>query len=135
MPTIKAAHLDPECRHDAVLLFDVTNGNPNGDPDAGNQPRVNPLDLRGLVTDVAIKRKVRNFIQASRPADNDNDDASAKNARYKVYVEEHAALNGRQGGHIPRSICPQKRRTLRSSWRHSTGCARTSSMCACSEPS
>ena len=64
MPTIKAAHLDPECRHDAVLLFDVTNGNPNGDPDAGNQPRVNPLDLRGLVTDVAIKRKVRNFIQS-----------------------------------------------------------------------
>jgi CRISPR-associated protein Csd2 len=95
VPTTKAARLDPERRHDAVLLFDVTNGNPNGDPDAGNQPRINPLDLRGLVTDVAIKRKVRNFIQASRPADNDNDDASAKNARYKVYVEEHAALNSR----------------------------------------
>jgi CRISPR-associated protein Csd2 len=90
-----AAHLDPAKRHDAVLLFDCTNGNPNGDPDAGNQPRVNPIDLRGLVTDVSLKRKVRNFIVASRPADNESDDPSAENARYKIYVEEHAALNSR----------------------------------------
>lgn len=90
-----AAHLDPAKRHDAVLLFDCTNGNPNGDPDAGNQPRVNPVDLHGLVTDVALKRKVRNFIAASRPADSDSDDPAAKNARYKIYVEEHAALNSR----------------------------------------
>lgn len=89
------AHLDPARRHDAVLLFDVTNGNPNGDPDAGNQPRVNPLDMRGLVTDVAIKRKIRNYISAARPSDSSEDDPSASNARFKVYVEEGVALNGR----------------------------------------
>lgn len=89
------ARLDPARRHDAVLLFDVTNGNPNGDPDSGNQPRVNPLDMRGLVTDVAIKRKVRNYICAAKPADSANDDQAAENARYKIYVEEGVALNGR----------------------------------------
>lgn len=89
------ARLDPSRRHDAVLLFDVVNGNPNGDPDAGNQPRVNPLDMRGLVTDVAIKRKIRNYITAARPADSRNDDQAAENARYKIYVEEGVALNGR----------------------------------------
>ena len=49
-------------RHDFVLLFDVTDGNPNGDPDAGNLPRVDPETMQGLVTDVCIKRKVRNFV-------------------------------------------------------------------------
>jgi CRISPR-associated protein Csd2 len=89
------ARFDPNRRHDAVLLFDVVNGNPNGDPDAGNQPRVNPVDMRGLVTDVSIKRKIRNFVSASRPADSSDDDQGAANARYKVYVEEGVALNGR----------------------------------------
>ena len=88
-------HVDPRRRHDAVLLFDVTNGNPNGDPDAGNQPRVNPLDMRGLVTDVAIKRKIRNYIVAARPTDSSSDDQGTVNARYKVYVEEGVALNAR----------------------------------------
>ena len=94
-PTTREARLDPARRHDAVLLFDVTNGNPNGDPDAGNQPRVNPLDMRGLVTDVAIKRKIRNYISAARPADSSDDNQTASNARYKIYVEEGVALNGR----------------------------------------
>lgn len=49
-------------RHDIVLLFEVTNGNPNGDPDAGNMPRIEPNSNRGLVSDVCLKRKVRNFI-------------------------------------------------------------------------
>lgn len=49
-------------RHDFVLLFDVTDGNPNGDPDAGNLPRVDPETMQGLVTDVCMKRKVRNFV-------------------------------------------------------------------------
>lgn len=93
--TTTAAHLDPHRRHDAVLLFDVTNGNPNGDPDAGNQPRVNPLNMHGLVTDVAVKRKIRNFITAARPADSSQDDQGAAHARYKIYVEEGVALNGR----------------------------------------
>lgn len=93
--TAVSEHLDPGRRHDAVLLFDVTNGNPNGDPDAGNQPRVNPLDMRGLVTDVAIKRKIRNYIAAARPSDSSVDDPDQANARYKIYVEEAVALNGR----------------------------------------
>lgn len=49
-------------RYDFVLLFDVTDGNPNGDPDAGNMPRVDPETGHGLVTDVALKRKVRNYV-------------------------------------------------------------------------
>ncbi|MHB1731999.1 MAG: type I-C CRISPR-associated protein Cas7/Csd2 [Ferrimicrobium acidiphilum] len=90
-----APWLDPTKRHDAVLLFDVTNGNPNGDPDNDNQPRVNWQNNLGLVTDVAIKRKIRNYIAAARPADNGVDDPSANNARYKIYVEVQSALNGR----------------------------------------
>jgi CRISPR-associated protein Csd2 len=56
-------YTDPARRHDFVLLFDVTDGNPNGDPDAGNLPRVDPETMQGLVTDVCIKRKVRNYVQ------------------------------------------------------------------------
>jgi len=53
---------DVDKRHDFVFLFDVRDGNPNGDPDAGNLPRVDPENMEGLVTDVCIKRKVRNYI-------------------------------------------------------------------------
>ncbi len=93
--TTTTTYIDPARRHDAVLLFDVTNGNPNGDPDAGNQPRVNPLDMRGLVTDVAVKRKIRNYISAARPSDSSVDDPAQANAPFKIYVEEGVALNGR----------------------------------------
>ena len=55
--------LDPEVRHDFVHFFDVTNGNPNGDPDAGNAPRIDWETRHGLVTDVCLKRKVRNYAQ------------------------------------------------------------------------
>lgn len=51
-------------RYDFVLLFDVQDGNPNGDPDAGNMPRIDPQSLQGLVTDVCLKRKIRNAISA-----------------------------------------------------------------------
>lgn len=70
-------------RHDFVLLFDVTDGNPNGDPDAGNLPRVDPETMQGLVTDVCLKRKVRNFVAASQAGD----------GRNKIYVEHHGVLN------------------------------------------
>jgi len=56
------SHLDPRKRHDFVYLFDVVNGNPNGDPDAGNLPRFDPENTFGLVTDVCLKRKVRNYV-------------------------------------------------------------------------
>jgi CRISPR-associated protein Csd2 len=57
-----AAHLDPARKQDFVFLFDVRDGNPNGDPDAGGMPRVDPETQQGLVTDVAIKRKLRNMV-------------------------------------------------------------------------
>jgi len=60
------AHLDPERRHEFVLLYDVRNGNPNGDPDAGNLPRIDPETNHGLVTDVAIKRKIRDYVTMTR---------------------------------------------------------------------
>ncbi|MCG3125525.1 MAG: hypothetical protein CHACPFDD_00349 [Phycisphaerae bacterium] len=53
-------------RYEFLFLFDCENGNPNGDPDAGNSPRIDPQDMRGLVSDVAIKRRIRNYVQAAR---------------------------------------------------------------------
>ena len=53
-------------RYEFLFLFDCENGNPNGDPDAGNAPRVDPEDLHGLVSDVALKRRVRNYVQVAR---------------------------------------------------------------------
>ena len=50
-------------RYEFVILFDVENGNPNGDPDAGNMPRVDPETGLGLVTDVCLKRKIRNYVE------------------------------------------------------------------------
>lgn len=70
-------------RHDFVLFFDVTNGNPNGDPDAGNMPRLDPETSRGLVTDVCLKRKVRNWVELTRETQ----------PRYRIYVTEGAVLN------------------------------------------
>ena len=51
-------------RYEFVILFDVENGNPNGDPDAGNMPRVDPETGLGIVTDVCLKRKIRNYVEA-----------------------------------------------------------------------
>lgn len=59
-------------RHDIYLLFEVTNGNPNGDPDAGNMPRLEPNTNRGIVSDVCLKRKVRNYISEFAPERNGN---------------------------------------------------------------
>jgi CRISPR-associated protein Csd2 len=57
-------------RHDILMLLEVTNGNPNGDPDSGNMPRVDPVSSLGLISDVCLKRKVRNFVQLFSPARN-----------------------------------------------------------------
>jgi len=57
-------------RHDILMLFDVTNGNPNGDPDSGNMPRVDPVSSLGLVSDVCLKRKVRNYVELFPPQRN-----------------------------------------------------------------
>jgi CRISPR-associated protein Csd2 len=70
-------------RYDFVYLFDVANGNPNGDPDAGNLPRVDPETNQGLVTDVCLKRKVRNFVAMAKDG----------TAGYDIYMAERAILN------------------------------------------
>lgn len=69
-------------RYDFVLFFDVKDGNPNGDPDAGNLPRVDPETGHGLVTDVCIKRKIRNYVQLLKNCDD----------RFDIYVKEKAVL-------------------------------------------
>jgi CRISPR-associated protein Csd2 len=79
-------------RYDFIYLFDVKDGNPNGDPDAGNLPRIDPETGHGLVTDVCLKRKVRNFIQMVKAEAQDKD--ADRNAQgFDVYVREKAILN------------------------------------------
>jgi CRISPR-associated protein Csd2 len=74
-------------RYDFVLIFDVKDGNPNGDPDAGNLPRVDAETGQGLVTDVCLKRKVRNYIQLTKVDANGKPEES-----YGIYVKEKAVL-------------------------------------------
>jgi len=75
-------------RYDFVLLFDVINGNPNGDPDAGNSPRIDPETGYGLVTDVCLKRKIRNYICLAKGAFKGEPEPG-----YDIYVKEKAILN------------------------------------------
>ncbi len=70
-------------RHEFVLLFDVANGNPNGDPDAGNLPRLDPETNHGLVSDVSLKRKIRNYVEL----------AKGGTPGFNIYVQEGAILN------------------------------------------
>ena len=67
-------------RYEFMFLFDCENGNPNGDPDSGNAPRIDPQDLRGLVSDVAMKRRVRNYVQTKLGQD-------------AIFVQHATALN------------------------------------------
>lgn len=70
-------------RYDIAFLFDVTRGNPNGDPDAGNLPRLDPETNHGLVSDVSLKRKIRNFTELSK----------GDQPGYRIYVQEGSILN------------------------------------------
>jgi len=78
-------------RYDFVLVFDVKDGNPNGDPDAGNMPRLDAESGHGLVTDVSLKRKVRNFVGLVK--DQDQRDPVDGEKRFEIYVREKAVLN------------------------------------------
>jgi CRISPR-associated protein Csd2 len=78
-------HLDPTKKHDAVWIFDVKNGNPNGDPDSGNQPRQLAISGHGLVTDACLKRKVRNHI----------DTYYSHEEGYKTFVKDDTILNAK----------------------------------------
>lgn len=70
-------------RYEFVYLFDVSNGNPNGDPDAGNLPRLDPETNRGLVTDVALKRKIRNYVALEKEGE----------PGHAIYMQERSVLN------------------------------------------
>lgn len=70
-------------RYEFVVLFDVKNGNPNGDPDAGNMPRIDPETGCGLVTDVCLKRKIRNYVEMVK------EDATG----YRIYIKDNVPLN------------------------------------------
>lgn len=73
-------------RHEFVLLFDVKNGNPNGDPDAGNLPRIDPETGNGIVTDVCLKRKIRNYVELIKKGE----------TPFNIYVQEKAILTERR---------------------------------------
>lgn len=70
-------------RYEFVILFDVVNGNPNGDPDAGNMPRIDPETNTGIITDVCIKRKIRNYVEAAKEGV----------PGYRIYIKEDVPLN------------------------------------------
>ena len=70
-------------RYEFVIFFDVENGNPNGDPDAGNMPRIDPETGYGLVTDVCLKRKIRNYVETVKEAE----------PGYRIYVKDNVPLN------------------------------------------
>src|SRR5712691_3383594 len=72
--------------NDFLLLFEVTNGNPNGDPDAGNMPRIDPNTNRGIVSDVCLKRKVRNFITEFAPSRNGDSNG------YGIFIQSGPGL-------------------------------------------
>lgn len=70
-------------RYEFVILFDVENGNPNGDPDAGNMPRIDPETGYGLVTDVCMKRKIRNYVETAKEGE----------SGYRIYIKDSVPLN------------------------------------------
>ena len=70
-------------RYDFVILFDVENGNPNGDPDSGNMPRIDPETGYGLVTDVCLKRKIRNYVETVKEGE----------SGYRIYIKDNVPLN------------------------------------------
>ncbi|NLH15116.1 MAG: type I-C CRISPR-associated protein Cas7/Csd2 [Phycisphaerae bacterium] len=74
-------------RYEFAYLFDVENGNPNGDPDAGNMPRIDPETNYGIITDVCLKRKVRNFVEMAKD----------RKKPFDIYVQEKAILTVKQG--------------------------------------
>ncbi|MDR3638620.1 MAG: type I-C CRISPR-associated protein Cas7/Csd2 [Isosphaeraceae bacterium] len=87
-------------RYDLVYLFEITDGNPNGDPDAGNLPRIDPETGQGLVTDVCLKRKIRNFVGLSH----------GEQPPYEIYVKEKAVLNQQhERAYVAEKLDPKKR--------------------------
>jgi CRISPR-associated protein Csd2 len=82
-------------RYEFVLLYDVENGNPNGDPDAGNLPRVDVETNYGIVTDVCLKRKIRNYVEMFKGRDDG----------FEIYIREGAALKTKQESKTKEAMC------------------------------
>lgn len=139
-------------RYDFVLLFDVKDGNPNGDPDAGNLPRLDAETGNGLVTDVCLKRKVRNYVAITK--DQAEREPQPGEQRFEIYVREKAILNQQHqraysalkldaepDGDSETAAADKKVRKQKSakavammSSRRAIGCARTSTTCEPSAP-
>ena len=83
-------------RYDFVLFFDVENGNPNGDPDAGNMPRVDAETGHGIVTDVCLKRKIRNYVEATREGE----------PGFEIYIKDGVPLNDSDARALEANGCP-----------------------------
>lgn len=85
---IPATITDPNKRYDFLLLFDVTDGNPNGDPDAGNLPRIDPETMQGIVTDVCLKRKIRNYVDLVKSPGGEYDLTTESGKGYGIFVRD-----------------------------------------------
>lgn len=118
-------------RYDFVLLFDVSNGNPNGDPDAGNMPRLDPETNQGLVSDVSLKRKIRNYVEFAKGSE----------AGFAIYVQEGSILNEKHRSAY-KAVRPDNAKVAKDSKLNpqsdeeasDNSCATTSSTCAPSAP-
>ena len=94
------ARLPIQNRYDIAYYFEITDGNPNGDPDAGNLPRIDPETGQGLVTDVCLKRKVRNFVGLTH----------GEKPPFEIYVKEKAVLNQQhERAYVAEKLDPKKR--------------------------
>lgn len=90
-------------RYEFVLLYDVENGNPNGDPDAGNMPRIDPETGYGIVTDVCLKRKIRNYVEI----------VQGEQPGYRIYVKEGTPLNTKhKEAYLTKGLVPGKKASL-----------------------
>ena len=111
-------------RYDFIYLFDVQDGNPNGDPDAGNLPRIDFETGQGLVTDVCLKRKVRNYVQTKVGGD----------PLSQIFVKEAAVLNGEiDKAYVALDLPRIRLRSQRIRARHASTCASTTMTSAPSE--
>ena len=108
---ISQAIIDPGKRYDFLILFDVTDGNPNGDPDAGNLPRIDPETMQGIVTDVCLKRKIRNYVDMIHGAGYDELD---RNNRFGIFVRDSGVyLNDKIAGNYKDANGDQKPKQTR----------------------
>jgi CRISPR-associated protein Csd2 len=125
-----------ENRYDFVYLFDCQDGNPNGDPDADNSPRTDPETSQGLVSDVCIKRKIRDFVFYANP-----NSGSIETGEYNIFIQTGNTLESRQRLPFeqitdPEKIEPKGKDTKpKDIERLASGCASISSTSAHSAPS